>query len=482
MRRLALAVSLLALLPAAAASAAAPVSPQAAHRALENAREALSGQQTFAAGPGAAGREATIALRDLAVALPALRGADRVQARGLLARPTSRRDRFYMGREAPASPKCNASYCIHWSNAARTRPTDDFRREVGKAIARSREVENGDLRWTDPKPDGRLGSRHGRGARGQFDVYVTDLAASLYGYASVDPGQRGRHRYAYLVLDNDYVGFPTGPVKSMQVTAAHEYNHVLQFKYDTYEDTWMFEGTATWAEDKVYPEINDYLNYLPGMAQNPQAPITYFSPRDTIVYSRAVWNHWLSATVGDRAVRDAWRISPSQRSFAVASYGKAIERRGGSGFARTLADFFAATAEWRALPSFPDSALYPDMRRSGVLGTAMRRTRLDDTSYRLYDVAIPGTDPVRLDVEAEPGTRSSISLVGREGGARSGTVTTATTYLKRGGDGSVSLPNPGTYSRITAIVANVDGRSKRRDRSGERVYSSDGSSYRFGLG
>ncbi len=141
-------------------------------------------------------------------------------------------------------------------------------------MTHSRTVENTNLGWKNPKPDGKRGARHGKGRDGQVDVYVTNLGANLYGYASTDPGQKGRKRFAYLVLDNDYVGFPTGPVKSMQVTVAHEYNHILQFNYDVAEDLWLFEDTATWAEEQVYPEINDYLNYLPALAGKPEKPMT----------------------------------------------------------------------------------------------------------------------------------------------------------------------------------------------------------------
>ncbi len=38
------------------------------------------------------------------------------------------------------------------------------------------------------------------------------------------------------------------PIESMQVTAAHEYNHILQFNYDLFEQVWMYESTATWVE------------------------------------------------------------------------------------------------------------------------------------------------------------------------------------------------------------------------------------------
>ena len=58
----------------------------------------------------------------------------------------------------------------------------------------------------------------------------------------------------------------------MQVTVAHEYNHILQFNYDVFEDVWLFEDTATWAEEQVYPGINDYLNYLPGVRGQAAGP------------------------------------------------------------------------------------------------------------------------------------------------------------------------------------------------------------------
>ena len=44
----------------------------------------------------------------------------------------------------------------------------------------------------------------------------------------------------------------------------------------------------------------------------------------------------------------------------------------------------------------------------------------------------------------------------------------------------VTLATPALYSRITAIVANVDGDAKR-SRKGKLNYSGDDSSYRFQL-
>jgi hypothetical protein len=482
LRRLVLVVLLLAacLLPAAAATAAAPageVSAASARQALDDALDVFREPLSAASGPAAGSREATAALRDLAVALPALSGADRRKAQDLLSRPTDKNDRAFFGKEAPGSPICDAHFCVHWTNKARNKPkSNNFLNEIMTSVDLSRSIENDDLGWRNPKSDGRRGGRKGRGFDGQTDVYVTNLGRRLYGYAAPDGGQRGQKRYAYLVLDNNYVGFPTGPKDSMRVTVAHEYNHILQFNYDVYENVWLFEDTATWMEDKVYPAINDYLNYLPAFANKPERPMTGSSIK---IYAEAVWNHWLSAKYGDDVVRNTWEVSPKQKSFAVDSYEKAIKNAGGPGFSRELGDFFAATSEWKSNTAFPDHAVYPDMKRSGTVTAATTKTTLDNTSYRLYDVN-PSADPsVTLSVKAEPGTKSSISLVGRVGG--SGPVTTETTYLRKGGKGEVTLTAPALYSRITAVVADVDGDAKR-NRGGRLRYSGDDSSYRFELG
>jgi hypothetical protein len=47
------------------------------------------------------------------------------------------------------------------------------------------------------------------------------------------------------VLDDDYSTsqFPDPPLVSLDVTAAHEFFHAVQFAYDYFEDSWLMEGT-----------------------------------------------------------------------------------------------------------------------------------------------------------------------------------------------------------------------------------------------
>ena len=241
------------------------------------AERALAQAQRIAAGQGVrTGRELSEALRALAARLPALSPSDREAAEGLLARPTDPGDTGQVGGPytvASVKDCTSASFCIHWVQStddapsladgpdAGTRP--DYIDLMIASFEQTRAVENGALAWLAPESDGT------RGGDGKTDVYVKELGDfGLYGYASMDPGQSGdNRRFAFLAMDNDYAAdeFPQyagDPTKPVQVTAAHEYNHVLQFGYDFNQDTWMFESTATWMEEKVFPAVDDYLQYM----------------------------------------------------------------------------------------------------------------------------------------------------------------------------------------------------------------------------
>jgi uncharacterized protein DUF6055 len=470
-------IGVAALLAPAAASASGTPSHADAVRALQNAKSAFAEPLSTAVSPD---RDATVALRNLAVALPALSGADKREAQGLLSRPTDKSDRNYFGKEAAGSPVCDANFCVHWTDVKQNAPESEaFLGEVEQSIAFSYGVENGVLGWQKAKSDGTKGARNGVGGDGQVDVYITNLGKRLYGYAAPDPRQKGSRRYAYLVLDNDYKGFPSSPLNSLKVTVAHEYNHILQFNYDTYQDTWLFEDTATWMEEQVYPEINDYLNYLPAFARGSQTPMT---GTDIKIYSEAVFNHWLSGHYGQQVIRDVWAASEAgvkPAHLATAAYTAGTTQNGGAAFSDEFGSFAAATAEWQSSPYFPDHTVYPEVRRKGTLGKNPQQVVLDNTSFRLVNVKA-GSGPVTLKVKAQRGTASTIALVARTGPVDAGTVTPVVKQLPKGGKGTVTLP-AGSYDRVTAAIINSDGRT-RGFRQGQRVYTGDNSKYKYSLG
>ena len=198
-------------------------------------------------------------------------------------------------------------------------------------------IENGKLGWREPRSDGHKGGGHGK-----TDIYLDEIGGALFGYAAPDRGQGAkahrlpRHLHGYLVLDNDYDPFEfpgTTPEHDLEVTFAHEYNHILQFGYDAYQDAWFAESTAVWMEDQVYNGINDYLRYVRRWVKRYDTPLTANSIKE---YGSAVWNKWLGHRYGRHDRPPAPGRGPSTPGRG-ASRSPPTTRRSGPPAARTSA-------------------------------------------------------------------------------------------------------------------------------------------------
>ena len=439
-------------------------------------------KQAFA--PGGPPADLTPVLKELAARLPHLSGSQRRDAHALLARPTDGdadpQGAGYTVPEANASPFCSAHFCVHWVETTEDAPdlsdqngngVPDYAETTLAVAEQSYSVENGQLGWRAPKSDGTRGG----GAPGHVDIYLKQLGGTgIYGFSAPDPDQNDdgdNSLYAYLVMDNDFQKseFPQydSPLTPLEVTTAHEYNHVLQFAYDFNEDVWMFESTAVWMEGKVYPDAFDYLQYLRGWTQLSALPLTSFNgtnpdDRNNVkVYGTAVWNKWLDQRYGPEVIRDAWArsLQTEPPSFAVAAYDRAIRDHEGVGFADEFDRFAAATAEWQATNSgFPEGSQYPDVARAGVTSVngVGGTLKLNHTTYALVTVEPTSASRIKLGMTAPSGTRAALALVGRVGGLPGGEATVKLVELPRGGRGSVTLDNASEFSRLTAVLINSD--------------------------
>lgn len=391
-------------------------------------------------------------------------------------RPTDKVDpnrNAYSVPEAPNSPACSRHFCVHWVDQGLDAPSladkngDGIPDTVDRVLhvaEHVHEVENVKLGWREPKSDGTLG-----GGNGKTDVYLSQIGGELFGYAAPDRGQADkqhripRHLHGYLVLDNDYSAFEfphTKPLNDLEVTFAHEYNHILQFGYDAYQDPWFAESSATWMEDQVYNDINDYLRYVRRWVHLYETPLTTSSIK---MYGSAVWNQWLARRYGATIVRKAWAgaIDAKPGGFSVAAYERAIRAAGPSTFSRDFTHFAAAVAEWRTGRGFRESRLYPDMPRQGHLPlSGQRLTRLlNHTTFELLRVRAPRGRTVVVHLTAPRGIATGLALVGRIGSERSGRAIDRIDYRRGGGAMTVRLPDPGRFQRITAVVVNADGRA-----------------------
>jgi len=298
---------------------------------------------------------------------------------------------------------------------------------------------------------------------------LSQIGEGFYGYAATDPGQttnrfpRRRSRYTYMVIDNNFsrAEFGAPPEGTAAVTIAHEFNHVLQFTRDVIQDPWMDESTATWMENEVFPNVDDYFNYVRGWARESRTPLT--SAAFPKVYGSAVWIQWLAERHGARLVRNAWgraqKIKPA--GFSVRVLNSAIKSTSRSNFARSFARFAANTAEWQVNRRFPEAFRFPRIQRRGhLIPRRPIQRRIHHTGYHLLRVPVPNGNPraLRLATWVKPDTRAAIALVGLgPKGARPRTVTRLR-FLKNGGKRVVTLGRPGRFRRITAVLVNADAR------------------------
>jgi hypothetical protein len=376
----------------------------------------------------------------------------------------------YTVPQAPRSPACGPNFCVHWVAEGIDAPdladsnadgVPDFVQRVLQIAEHVHTVENDELGWREPKSDGELGGGHGK-----TDIYLSQIGGELFGYAAPDPGQASkehqipRRLHGYLVLDNDYSAFEfpkTTPTHDLEVTLAHEYNHILQFGYDAFQDPWFAESTATWMEDQVYNGINDYLRYVRRWVRRYETPLTTSSIKE---YGSAIWNQWLEHRYGGAIVRRAWAgaIHARPGGFSVAAYEEAIRVAGHSDLPHDFARFATDVAEWRTGEGFRESSLYPDMPRQGALpldGHTLTRL-LNHTTFTLLRVRAPGGRAAVVHVTAPQGTATGLALVGRIGSEKKGHTVSRFNFSRGGGGLTVRLPDPGRFKRVTAVVVNAD--------------------------
>jgi hypothetical protein len=162
-----------------------------------------------------------------------------------------------------------------------------------------------------------------------FDIYVCDLKGN-YGitfpqtFYSSGKAQV-RRASCYITIDNSYSnvkGFKEPKDSCMRVTAAHEFFHAIQNAYNADADSWWKEASATWNEDEVYSDVNDYLQYLGGVFLTPQKSL------ETCSYSGVVFAKYLSENWGGyNMIKRIWEIQATLYRNSINAIDIAIKEK-----------------------------------------------------------------------------------------------------------------------------------------------------------
>lgn len=418
--------------------------------------------------------DVTLALRDLFASKHALSGVERRQAEALLARPRFDNTTALLPGTA-SSPWCptDGNFCLHWGPSLPGASVDnngngvpDYVEAVNATMEHVRRVQVDVRGYRAPLSDAAAASvLNTANPNDRFDVFLTDLGSQgIYGYCTSD-NEVSRQVPAYCVLDDDFSPAQYGApaLVSLQATAAHEFFHAVQFGYDSHEDRWFMEGSATWMEGEVFDRINDNLRYLPYSAlRAPRIPVD----RSTDYWQYGAWLFFRYASERLRdpgIVRSFWEAADAARPtnlYSLRAIRVVVERR------MAWSTFFGQFGAWNTLPkgSYRERHLYPApvLWRSHTLTKRGRSTgkqslhlpHLTSASYQIT----PGQKlkrkaKLRIEIDNPPVSMGSVVILQRR--FRNGTTTHAQIRLNAAGDAKVTIGfNPRLLAKVVVIVAN----------------------------
>lgn len=477
-------------------------------------RSAAPSDAPRAAAPLAERRDPTMVLRDLARLAGDLPTAtQRADAARILARPDDGQppvkgevDPKY--RTDSVGSLCSDHFCVHWVEDG---SVDAVSREGGgdgdvttvpawaqttlHTMEHVYATEVGHLGYRAPLPDGSAGGTANDGTS-RIDVYLADLGRhQIYGYcAGEEPdGRSVRQVPGYCVLDNDYsrAQFPVHTrLQNLQVTAAHEFFHLVQFGYDWSEDWWLMESTAAWMEDEVYDDVNDNRQYLAeSPLSDPYIPLDY---TDDNYQPYGGWVFWKFLSEWSRAgraadpsvVRQVWQAAAGS-TYSLGALRTVLRDRHSSVprafavFGTWLRDpgrYFTEGRAYRTAPLDGSFTMTSAHRSTGTYGTPLDHLTHSFIRFRPGS-RLTGRWRLRVSVDMAAPSRGSVAQLVVH--LRSGHVSVVPVHLGSHGNGSRTVGfRRGSVARVELDLVNASVRFRCNQ---DTVLSCAGTPYDDGL-
>jgi hypothetical protein len=464
-------------------------------------------------------RDATMILRDLALRARYLSSpADQARAADILARPTDNPNpddtHNKYGANAEATPVCGANVCIHYvttgphavdttdgGDAGTTPDYVDAALNVFQNDVWAQEVTA--MGYRAPKSDlssDNNGSSSADATGAKFDVYLADLGdESLYGYCTTDDphfDQGSTYHFfdasSYCVVDNDFVAsqFPTHtPLENLEVTAAHEFFHAVQFAYDAADDQWFMESTATWMEDEIYPDVNDNLQYLvDGPLGKPLTPLDKGATNSDPcchVYGDWIFFRFVSEKFNATLIQDMWDRADGSADtdggggpdgvgpddFSIQAVGRVLSSSNRGGFRSNFADFGWMNRIARVPGVYDEGQAngYPQSPLTSSANTLSHSNRSKSKSITLKHQANAYYEFKRgSGLSSTAKLTLALNLPAKSSGAaasvlvfnKNGSISPFTLGITSSGGGTFKIPFGSSVSKVDVVLSNGSTRYK----------------------
>ena len=297
----------------------------------------------------------------------------------------------------------------------------------------------------EPLPD------FGAGGSDRVDLYLVELSG-VYGMTYMDSLLPDGSATAYMVIENDFEAsdFPEyigREEEALAVTCAHEFFHTIHYSYSANLSwVWWMEATAVWSEERNFPSVNDYLNYLHYFQDHPDVGLNDDSPTYRI-YGACLFPIYLSENYGDTAIIDIWERVP-----VFTEYGAIYRWADSVGVA--LDDLYGDFARWNLfVGDYHRDFGYPDadsMPEPAFIMPSEFPEILDGGGAAVYiDLADSYTGGAWATVEG--GDSVSAVLYGIVPHGRTDTPDTSVDIFNI----NDTIPGVWRYDKLIAVVANL---------------------------
>jgi len=253
-------------------------------------------------------------------------------------------------------------------------PSTEFVQEIAETLEHVWQMEIDHFNWAAPPPDGQIGGN------ALYDVYLIEILwDGTFGYVenSIEPAVDGpagdnpntetiekRAAVSFMALDNDYANIEDmdlegyDPMDLMRSTAAHEFNHAIQFGYDGEEPAdWLWEATATWMQDEVYDDVNDGVEDLYAVFKSPDTCQLAVGGTERVEddghwYGEWIFLRYLSERYGHDMIRAMWEQTVTHNGYDAI---EAALETAGTSLEETLRGFSVAllTRDFEEGDTFP---------------------------------------------------------------------------------------------------------------------------------
>ena len=201
---------------------------------------------------------------------------------------------------------------LHYTTQGIDKADPDFIADVADYFDYSYEIQVNQLGYAPPPKDQDVDGP-------EWDIYFYNIAE--YGFTTYENPvlETPWDDYTgFIEMDNDFTHTPTLGLDGAKVAAAHEFFHLIQLGYRSYNtprlnSIFLYEMSSAWIEDVVYDEINDYYFYLDNYFRNFQKP---FNTSDgSFEYGQSVFMHMLEKKYGPESIRKIWESFKINETF-----------------------------------------------------------------------------------------------------------------------------------------------------------------------